>query len=400
MRMPSTWMLARERLLQKRVPTFSLLGVIASVLLTTVSPLGGLQQDANDATGARFIEQGGRAPNVYFAKFHTTKGDFTIKVTRAWAPIGADRFYMLVGQDFYDGASIFRVVPGFAVQFGIPADPLVGRSWEHSEIKDDPVKESNYRGYVTFASAGPNTRTTQVFINLTNNARLDGMGFVPFGQVVDGMSVVESFYGGYGESPDQSRLMSEGKTYVDKYFPKLDSIITGRIVPVALSGSAEDEGEAVGDALVKQGQFREALDHYMTALQHLTEYLPPDIEQRLREKVIKVVLLLNPPPAIPQDAIRHAAYAQAAVDEAQKDANPSHLNDAVNELEKALRIAPWWAQAYFNLGAVLQKANRPGEAAQALQLYLLADPHASNAQDVQMEIYKLQYEAKQQGNSQ
>ena len=128
----------------------------------------------------------------------------------------------------------------------------------------------------------------------------------------------------------------------------------------------------------------------------LPEKQPEDVEQRLREKIIKVVLQLNPPPAIPREAIQHAAYAEAAVEEAQKDANPSHLNDAVNELQKALRIAPWWAQGYFNLGAVLQKANRPGEAAQALQLYLLADPHATNAQDVQMEIYKLQYEAKQQ----
>lgn len=159
--------------------------------------------------------------------------------------------------------------------------------------------------------------------------------------------------------------------------------------------------ESAGDTAVKQGQLREAFRHYMSAFESLSEQTSLDADKALREKIIKVVLQLNPPPAIPQEAIRHAAYAQAAVQEAGKNADTSDLNDAATEIEKALRIAPWWAQAYFNLGEVLQKANRPGEAAEALQLYLLADPqdllarkNGTNAEDVQMEIYKLQFEAK------
>jgi tetratricopeptide (TPR) repeat protein len=162
---------------------------------------------------------------------------------------------------------------------------------------------------------------------------------------------------------------------------------------MSLRPSAQEEDS--GDAAVKQGQLRDALQHYLTALQDLPENPPVGVDQSLREKIIKVVLQLNPSPAIPEEAIRHLAYAKAAVEEAEKDAKSSHLNDAVNELQQALRIAPWWAQGYQGLATVLQKTNRPGEAAHALQLYLLADPHAANAQDVQMEIYKLQYEAKQ-----
>jgi peptidyl-prolyl cis-trans isomerase A (cyclophilin A) len=175
-----------------------------------------------------------RAPEAFLVKFHTTKGDFTMKVTRSWAPLGADRFYNLVLHHFYDGASLFRVVPGFVVQFGLPADPRIGRAWANANIKDDPVVKSNLEGYVSYAMGGPNTRTTQVFINLVNNTRLDSMGFAPFGQVVEGMDVVKQFYGGYGDNgPDQGRLTNEGKAYVEKSFPKLDTILTARIEPVA-----------------------------------------------------------------------------------------------------------------------------------------------------------------------
>jgi len=171
------------------------------------------------------------APPVFYVRFHTTKGDFVMQVTRAWAPLGADRFYNLVEHHFYDDASLFRVVPHFVVQFGLPADPRIGRAWAHADIKDDPVKESNLRGYVTYAMAGPNTRTTQIFINLVDNSRLDGMGFAPFGKVIEGMSVVDSFYGGYGDNgPDQGKLTNEGRAYVLRYFPKLDTILTARIV--------------------------------------------------------------------------------------------------------------------------------------------------------------------------
>ena len=175
-----------------------------------------------------------KAPEVFLVKFHTTKGDFTMKVTRAWAPLGADRFYNLVEHHFYDGASLFRVVPRFVVQFGLPADPKIGRAWANANIKDDPVVQSNLTGYVTYAMGGPNTRTTQVFINLADNSRLDGMGFAPFGQVTEGMDVVRQFYGGYGDNgPDQGRLTNEGKTYVEKNFPNLDTILTARVEPAA-----------------------------------------------------------------------------------------------------------------------------------------------------------------------
>jgi ankyrin repeat protein len=153
---------------------------------------------------------------------------------------------------------------------------------------------------------------------------------------------------------------------------------------------------AAGDADAQAGKLREALQHYCSALQGLPpEAALTDAEKPLREKIIKVVLQLNPAPALPEDAIRHAAYAQAAIEEAQKDASPSHVADAVKEWKEALRIAPWWADGYFNLAAVLKKADRPSEAAQALQLYLLASPNAQNAQDVKIEIYKLEYEARE-----
>ena len=180
-----------------------------------------------------------KAPDVFRVKFSTTKGVFIVEVTRAWAPLGADRFYNLVKHHYYDEASFFRVLKTprpFVVQFGINADPKVNAVWQNANIKDDPVSKSNVRATVTFASGGPNTRTTQVFINLGDNKALDGMGFSPFGAVVEGMDVVDQLYGDYGEGapsgsgPDQNRIQSEGKTYLDKNFPKLDSIVTAVIV--------------------------------------------------------------------------------------------------------------------------------------------------------------------------
>ncbi|MHB8411558.1 MAG: peptidylprolyl isomerase [Candidatus Acidiferrales bacterium] len=173
------------------------------------------------------------APAVYNVKFHTTKGDFTMQVTRSWAPIGADRFYNLVEHHFYDGAAFFRVIHGFVVQFGINANPHISAVWQRADIKDDPVSQSNGPGYVTFATGGPNTRTTQVFISLVNNARLDAMGFSPFGKIIEGMDVVNQLYSGYGESPDQGKIQSQGKAYLEKSFPKLDTIITARVEPAA-----------------------------------------------------------------------------------------------------------------------------------------------------------------------
>jgi len=178
-----------------------------------------------------------QAPATYKAKFDTSKGVFEIEVHRDWAPAGADRFYNLVKNGFFDNARFFRVVSGFMVQFGIHGDPNVSAQWRQARIPDDPVKQSNSRGMVTFATAGPNTRTTQVFINFADNARLDGMGFAPFGKVVSGMNVVDSLYSGYGEGapsgmgPDQGRMQQEGNAYLMKNFNKLDFIKKATIEP-------------------------------------------------------------------------------------------------------------------------------------------------------------------------
>ncbi|MEW6367448.1 MAG: peptidylprolyl isomerase [Acidobacteriota bacterium] len=179
-----------------------------------------------------------KAPEVFRAKFDTTKGTVVVEVTRAWAPVGADRFYNLVKNGYYDGCRFFRVIAGFMAQFGINGDPGLNTVWRESRIKDDPVKQSNKRGYITFATAGPNTRTAQLFINYSDrNAGLDSQGFAPFGKVVEGMDVVDSFYSGYGEGaprgngPDQGRAQAEGNAYLEKSFPKLDYIKTAVIAP-------------------------------------------------------------------------------------------------------------------------------------------------------------------------
>jgi peptidyl-prolyl cis-trans isomerase A (cyclophilin A) len=181
-----------------------------------------------------------RAPEVYEVKFETTKGDFVVKVTRAWAPNGADRFYNLVKHGYYNGASFFRVIGGFMAQFGINAAPPVNAVWQVATIKDDPVKKSNTRGFITFAMGGPNTRTTQVFINYADNSRLDSMGFSPFGEVRQAMGVVDRLYDGYGDGapsgsgPRQDLVQSRGSAYLEKEFPKLDTIKSATLLPPAL----------------------------------------------------------------------------------------------------------------------------------------------------------------------
>lgn len=171
-----------------------------------------------------------KAPNVYKAKFDTSKGTFVIEVHRDWSPNGADRFYNLVKNGFFNDARFFRVIDGFMVQFGISGNPDLSAVWREARIPDDPVKQSNTRGMVSFATAGPGTRTTQVFINYGDNAGLDGQGFSPFGQVVSGMDVVDSFFKGYGEGaprgqgPDQGRVQMEGNAYLMTDFPKLDYV--------------------------------------------------------------------------------------------------------------------------------------------------------------------------------
>jgi peptidyl-prolyl cis-trans isomerase A (cyclophilin A) len=180
-----------------------------------------------------------KAPDTFRAQFDTTKGKFTVEVTRSLAPNGADRFYNLVRSDFFKDIEFFRVIPGFMCQFGIHGDPNVSAKWRDAKIPDDPVKGSNKRGAITFATAGPNTRTTQLFINFTDNINLDGMGFSPFGKVIEGMDVVDKINGEYGEGaprgrgPDQSRIQQEGNAYLKKDFPNLDSIKSVTLVPSA-----------------------------------------------------------------------------------------------------------------------------------------------------------------------
>jgi peptidyl-prolyl cis-trans isomerase A (cyclophilin A) len=170
-----------------------------------------------------------KAPATYKVAFSTTKGPFVVTVHRAWSPRGADRFYNLVQAHFFDGVTFFRVLKGFVAQFGISGDPAVAKVWQTATIKDDPVKTSNTPGTITFATAGPNTRTTQLFLNLGNNGGLDGQGFSPFGRVTTGMSVVDKLFAGYGEQPDQQQITTQGNAYLRKAFPKLDSIRTARI---------------------------------------------------------------------------------------------------------------------------------------------------------------------------
>jgi peptidyl-prolyl cis-trans isomerase A (cyclophilin A) len=182
-----------------------------------------------------------RAPEVYKVKFTTTKGDVIIQVTRTWAPIGADRFYNLVMGGFFKDAAFFRTIPNFMTQFGLPARPDVAKAWEHANLIDDRVTQSNKRGMVTFAKTSlPNSRSTQIFINYSDNARLDTDGFAPFGQVIEGMDVVDKFFSGYGESPDQGRITMQGKAYLDKSFPNLDRIVTAVVMPADAPAPAAD----------------------------------------------------------------------------------------------------------------------------------------------------------------
>jgi peptidyl-prolyl cis-trans isomerase A (cyclophilin A) len=173
------------------------------------------------------------APDVYRARFDTSKGAFVIEVTRAWAPNGADRFYNLVKNGFYDGTRFFRVRPGFVVQWGLNGDPAVQSVWRRANIQDEPRVKSNTRGFVTFAKESlPNTRSTQVFINYADNDYLDEEGFVPFGQVVTGLQIAERLYAPpRDKEPDQRRILSQGNEYLQKEFPQLDFVKKATIVP-------------------------------------------------------------------------------------------------------------------------------------------------------------------------
>jgi peptidyl-prolyl cis-trans isomerase A (cyclophilin A) len=173
-----------------------------------------------------------KAPATFSARFKTTKGSFVVKVTRRWAPKGADRFYNLVRNHFYDNQPLFRVLPGFVVQWGISGKPAIAKAWEYAYIKDDPVRHHNAKGTITFATSGRNTRTTQLFVNVGPNAWLDSHGFSPFGAVTSGFSVFKRLYAGYGEtaSNNQGKIARYGTSWVRKRFPKLDWITTARLV--------------------------------------------------------------------------------------------------------------------------------------------------------------------------
>ena len=176
------------------------------------------------------------SPDSFRVKFATSKGNFTVDVTRAWAPKGADRFYRLVSEGYFKDIRFFRVLPGFMAQFGMSGNPALTARMDTLRISDDPVTQSNKRGMVTFAMAGPNTRSSQFFINYRDNAMLDSQGFSPFGKVVDGMKVVDALYGGYGEGapngagPSQDSIRTKGNEYLQRAFPKLDYIKSTTIV--------------------------------------------------------------------------------------------------------------------------------------------------------------------------
>ena len=209
---------------------FGLLALTLPVL-AAVAACGGGKSGGPPAALLHPQKLTAKAPQIYDATFKTTKGDFTIEVHRTWAKNGADRFYNLVKSGFFDGTKFFRVVPTFVVQFGISPYPEVSKQWRSATIPDDIVTLHNERGGVTFASAGPNTRTTQVFINLGDNRSLDNGGFAPFGAVTKGMDVVDKLYGGYADepTPHQGEMQLQGNAWLEKNYPKLDSIETASI---------------------------------------------------------------------------------------------------------------------------------------------------------------------------
>jgi peptidyl-prolyl cis-trans isomerase A (cyclophilin A) len=205
-----------------------LTSVALAVAMLVTAAAGASAQSASLKSPATLKE---KAPDTYKVKFDTSVGVFVIQVTRAWAPLGADRFYNLVKAGFYDETRFFRAIPNFMVQFGIHGDPAVSAAWRNARIGVDKVTQSNKKGFITYAmGASPDTRTTQVFINFRDNSNLDGMGFAPFGQVVEGMDVVDKIYTGYGEGaprgkgPEQGRVQMEGNAFLKKEFPKLDFI--------------------------------------------------------------------------------------------------------------------------------------------------------------------------------
>jgi len=210
------------------MPRSSLTLAIVGLAVVCLSVFALAAPQANLKSPATLKEQ---APPVFNVLFQTSAGDFVVEVHRDWAPNGADRFYNLVKNGFYDGCRFFRVLSGFMAQTGMNGDPAIQQVWSRSNISDDPVKQSNKRGYVTFAqTSAPNSRSTQFFINFGDNSGLDQQRFAPFGRVTKGMDVVDKLFSGYGEGapngsgPSQGNIMMQGNAYLQKDFPKLDYI--------------------------------------------------------------------------------------------------------------------------------------------------------------------------------
>lgn len=172
----------------------------------------------------------GTAPARYVVRFETTKGEFEVEVHRDWAPLAADRFWNLVRIGYFDGCRFFRVLPGAIAQFGKSGDPEVNKRWWNATFRDEPVKEANRRGYLSFAKGGKDSRSTQVFVNLKDNRDLDGQGFAPFGRVTKGMEIADALYSGYGEKPDQGQIHFKGEEYLRMSFRDLDTIKAATIV--------------------------------------------------------------------------------------------------------------------------------------------------------------------------
>ena len=201
--------------------------VVLAALLTSCSSTEKATTGSGPVDPAKWTKE---SPASYKARFETTAGPFTVEVQREWAPLGADRFYNLVQSGYFNGGRFFRVVPGFVIQFGLSADPAVTAAWKNTNLQDDPVRRSNGRGFLSFATSGPNTRTTQLFINVGENMRLDQMGFSPFGLVTEGMEAVDKITAEYGESPQQPEIEQKGEAYLQENFPKLDKITKASIL--------------------------------------------------------------------------------------------------------------------------------------------------------------------------
>ncbi len=232
--------------MQPFAPRIPIVASLASLALLVACGGGEKKSAASSPDVGLPVASSTEAPANFRVRFETSKGPFVLEAHRAWSPRGVDRLYQLVQSRFFDNTRFFRALTGFMVQFGIHGEPAVNAAWEKLAIPDDSVSHSNARGTMSFATSGPGTRTTQVFINLVDNASLDPMGFSPVGEVVEGMAVVDSLYAGYGEGapagfgPDQMRIMSEGNAYLEREFPKLDFIRTARLV---------DEGGAAQDTV-------------------------------------------------------------------------------------------------------------------------------------------------------